>query len=66
MPVSTINGFIRRCEMHNNICTWKVVATAEPANDDVYEYDDFPCSGCWEDRDWCTCDQEDFLSGGVK
>jgi len=52
--------------MHNNICTWKVVATAEPANDDVYEYDDFPCPGCWEDRDWCTCDQEDFLSGGVK
>jgi len=54
--------------MHNNICTWKVVATTA-ANDLFYDdvgYDDFPCPGCWEDRDWCTCDQEDFLSGGVK
>lgn len=46
--------------MSNNICTWKVVATTA-ANDFYYEdvgYDDFPCLSCFEDRDWCRCDEE--------
>ena len=46
--------------MHNNECTWKVVATTA-ANDFCYEddeYDAFQCTGCLEDRDWCRCDEE--------
>jgi hypothetical protein len=43
--------------MHNNECTWKVVATAEAANDDVYEYNDW-CGACGEDTGYCRCDEE--------
>ena len=51
--------------MHNNICTWVASRTAAEvtmaANDFYYEdvgYDDFPCLSCFEDRDWCRCDEE--------
>jgi hypothetical protein len=51
--------------MRNNICTYflKVAEVTIAANDFYYDdvgYDDdeFPCGGCFEDHEWCTCDQE--------
>jgi hypothetical protein len=48
--------------MRNNICTYflKVAEVTIAANDPFYDvgYDDFPCGGCFEDHEWCTCDQE--------